>query len=130
MPFLERIKMPFLERIKPEKIELSEKVKGILLYSTMKGLKPFKGRENDWILLVDKCILIVGGISILTHSNFSFDNGLFFINPDYATKTWAWGTSGNRDFYLVPEKIKKYYIKQLSELGFKFVKPLNKLIER
>lgn len=109
----------------------SDDVKGIFLYVTENGKLPFVGNRNDWILLVDRFIKKQDSdkFIIATHSSFSFFNNGIYIKPEL-TETFIWGTTENHNFYLLSKEQKKYYIKQLTRCGYKFVKSINRLIER
>lgn len=116
-----------------EQFILEEGISGVLLYSTLKGVVPFKGYNSDWIILVDeiKCDDLFDeiGYEVSTHASYSFSNRQFYVKP-YIDSRFMWGHSGSRDFYLLTKEQKKYFIENLNKCGYKFIKPLNKLIIR
>ena len=130
--FILKNKYPFL--ITPDTLEEvvpNDSIKSVLLYAAQKESKPFSGGRWDWILLVDKFTHRNDdfGFEVSVHSNFAFSCGMFFIKPNI-NEEFAWGYSNTYRFYLLSDIQKKYYIEQLNKCGFKFVKSLNKLIER
>lgn len=116
-----------------EQLILEEGISGVLLYSTLKGVAPFKGYVSDWIILVDEIkydsLLNEMGYEVSTHASYSFGSKQFYVKP-YIDSRFLWGYSRYRDFYHLTKEQKKYFIENLNKCGYKFIKPLNKLIIR
>lgn len=115
-----------------EKVIPSINTKGVLLYAVPTGTSPFCGGVNDWVLLVDKLVPSIyedGEFYVATHASYSFSHHVFFIKPDLE-KTFFWGGTSNYDFYLLSKTQKKFFIEQLRSCGYKFIKAINKLVER
>lgn len=95
-------------------IPITELTKAVLIFG------------EAWLVLVSHIINKDGNLRLFRHASYDFIFDAFYLND----KPKPWGDADDIRFYSATDEQRKFFIKKLTEKGYRFVKPLNKLIER
>jgi len=115
------------ELLKPSGIEIvpDESVKAVLLYAVPNCSSLFRSR---WLILVEH----VEKAQLYRHISYNIDTGDWYFGMTlwYDGYSKRWGTSEGYTFFYATNEQRKFVVNKLSKDGYKFVKPLNKLLKR
>lgn len=116
--------LPLLDESKLKRVEPNENMPGgILLYAVSKN------GESRWLILVSEIEIGQYKVPHITrHVSFDYE-GLWF-NYHTELRPEGWGTTISYDFYIATPEQKKFIIKEMTSHGIRYVKALNRLIER
>lgn len=123
---------PELIAKKGEEISLSSKVRGIIVLAEPKDYHSFMGDRKHWVLLIshindeDKSPVIGERKGIYRHLSYNIENGAYFLSKDAS----MWGQIEYYNFYLATQEQKQLIKDTLKKHGLKYVRLLNRIIDR
>lgn len=109
-------------------IEITTRTKGIVVYA-VPNKNIDESYEASWLLLISHVIYNENKeLAIYRHVSVRLSHGQYTLGP---SKTpILWGKAHRYDFYLAPDEAKKLIKEQLTKSGLKYVKAINKVIDR